>query len=127
MKIFHRSILISVIVLLMIATATARTWRDPVYGGVYEFEEDGTLTVVHPTREFNGKWTSTSPSSVEFQLYDKNGRLRGVNSLEMRTETTAVVRLDNISRTFHWNLVESRGPSETVDSTEGWFMEPLRF
>jgi hypothetical protein len=128
MKDFRNVLLLSTFLFLTVANASARTWRDPMYGGVYSFGEDGVVTVKHPVREFSGKWWSVSPSAVKFQFYDQEGRLRGVNSLEMRTETTAVVHLVDANRSFRWNLIESRGPSEILDSDEsGWFMKPLRF
>ena len=125
MNFFFRTFMI--FTLLLSTVASARTWRDPAYGGIYEFGEDGVVKVIHHAREFTGKWWSVNPSTVKFRFYDSKGNLRGVNSLEMRTDTTAVVHLADASRSFRWNLIENRGPSSAEDSESGWFMKPLKF
>lgn len=118
--------------ILVFATesALARTWRDPKYGGLYSFGEDGVLTVTHPGREYSGKWWLVDKSSVKFQLFDQSGKATGgVSSLIMRTETTATVKLSGLANSLRWNLVEDRGyAAQDRDPAEsGWFMEELRF
>jgi hypothetical protein len=100
-----------------------------MYGGVYEFGENGVVTVTHPGREFTGKWWPVNSSAIKFQLYDEKGRLRGVNSLEMRTETTATVHLAGATRSYRWNQIAGRGSSSNAPdlASAGWFMEALRF
>jgi hypothetical protein len=123
-----RALAVAIFLLSSLMSASARTWRDPAYGGIYEFGDDGVVKVIHHAQQFTGKWWSVSPSSVKFRFYDDKGNLRGVNSLEMRTDTTAVVHLADASRSFRWSLIEGRGPNTSEDSDDsGWFMEPLRF
>lgn len=123
-----RYTLASLLCLTLHTCASASTWRDPAYGGVYDFKDDKTVVVSHASRQFTGKWWYLDRTKIQFRFFGPNGRPLGVNTLEMADKSSANVKLAGGGRVYRWSNVESRGGGQSTSLADsGWFMESIGF